>query len=204
MKNLYSLFIAITMLISFSSSKASTVVIDVEDFEFDPSIFTVNIGDTILWMYNEGQHTTTSTQIPAGAATWNQVLSQNSPVFIYIPTVAGSYDYECSFHASMGMLGHFTVLSGASAISEVKSVNTFSGSISQGRELEVNYQLMDPSAVNLTLHDVIGNQICIVLSQDQAPGVYSFKRDVPVFSGGIYFLILVTKDAKLTRRIVVN
>ena len=204
MKNLYLLILAFSLLIPFSDSKAATVVVDVEDFEFNPSIFIVNMGDTILWMYNEGQHTTTSTQIPAGAATWDQVLTQNSPVFIYIPTVAGSYDYECSFHASMGMLGHFTVLSGASSIAEESSVHAFSGIITQGRELEISYALMKSSMVNITIHDLIGNEICTVLSQDQTPGEYTFKRDLPSLSGGIYFLILVTKDAKLTKRIWVN
>ena len=104
------LFTAVSVfLITSSSALAFTQIVDVEDYEFSPAIFTVSLGDTIIWMWAEGLHTTTSTTIPPGASPWSQVIDQNSQALIYIPSVPGSYDYQCDYHASMNMLGHFTV-----------------------------------------------------------------------------------------------
>ena len=71
---------------------------------------TVSIGDTVKWVWVTGTHTTTSVTVPAGAATWSSNLNSGSTSFIYVPTVVGTYDYQCNFHASMGMTGTFSVI----------------------------------------------------------------------------------------------
>jgi plastocyanin len=97
---------------------SATVMIEVEDDEFSPAIFNVTVGDTIVWIWDEGLHTTTSTLIPAGAPAWDAVVDQSNPVYFYIVTVPGSYDYQCNYHFTMGMLGHFTVTGGSTDISK--------------------------------------------------------------------------------------
>ena len=76
---------------------------------FAPSSLTVTIGDTIKWQWDNGQHTTTSTNIPAGAASWDEVIGSSNLSFMYVPTVPGNYNYKCTPHASLGMVGSFTV-----------------------------------------------------------------------------------------------
>ena len=66
---------------------ASTILITVEDFEFDPAVITVNVGDTILWIWDEGVHTTTSTLMSVFIIhqwVWS-VTSRHwiQPVFLY-------------------------------------------------------------------------------------------------------------------------
>ena len=73
---------------------SATHIVEVEDFEFDPAFLTVNVGDTIIWMWDEGFHTTTSTTIPVGATAWDNPITSTSPAFMYIPTVAGTYQYQ--------------------------------------------------------------------------------------------------------------
>lgn len=70
----------------------------------------INIGDTIRWEWDNGFHTTTSTTIPAGAASWDEPIDAGNTSFIYVPTVGGTYHYTCLPHSSMGMDGSFTVL----------------------------------------------------------------------------------------------
>jgi len=77
---------------------------------FSPANLTVNIGDTIIWQWTSGSHTTTSVNIPAGAATWDSPLTQGNASFQYIPGEPGVYDYHCTPHAAMGMTGSFEVL----------------------------------------------------------------------------------------------
>ena len=109
-------FIAIT--IAGFHTYATKYTIDVRNNEFSPSsITTVRIGDTVNWEWKEGSHTTTSSSIPAGAASWDEPMTSSNPEFNYIPTVLGTYNYVCTPHASSGMVGSF-IVTAAAAIGE--------------------------------------------------------------------------------------
>ncbi len=94
----------------FISASATIHTVGVNDYQFAPNTLTVNTGDTILWQWFGGNHTTTSGVIPTGATSWNSPLNSTTPSFMYVPTKAGVYNYVCSFHASMGMTGTFTAI----------------------------------------------------------------------------------------------
>jgi hypothetical protein len=68
-------------------------------------------------VWTSGSHTTTSTVIPASAATWNSPISSTVTSFEYKVTVAGVYNYKCTPHASMGMVGSFTASAPAATLS---------------------------------------------------------------------------------------
>ncbi len=72
------------------------------------SISNVHIGDIIRFVWEEGPHTTTSTSVPSGAATWNAQLNSSSTIFSYTITHTGTYEYKCNFHS--GMTGSFEVV----------------------------------------------------------------------------------------------
>jgi len=88
---------------------AKQIQVQASGFSFSPSTFTAAIGDTIRFVWVSGIHTTTSTSVPAGAATWNAALDDTHTVFLYPVKVGGSYAFQCVFHAAMGMVGSFTV-----------------------------------------------------------------------------------------------
>lgn len=75
---------------------------------FSPASATIFLGDTVRWQWAAGFHTSTSTAVPAGAATWDQTMSSAADNFDYIPSVTGAYNYLCTPHAP-GMAGTFTV-----------------------------------------------------------------------------------------------
>ena len=82
----------------------------VGNFYFNPSSLPdVTLGDTIRWQWVQGTHTTTSTTIPGGAASWDEPISSSNTSYEYKPTVEGTYNYVCTPHASMGQVGSFTV-----------------------------------------------------------------------------------------------
>ena len=68
---------------------------------FAPPTFNILLGDTVKWVWVSGQHTTTSTTIPAGANSWNQNMNSGSTTFIYVPNIVGTYNYHCNFHSAM-------------------------------------------------------------------------------------------------------
>ena len=105
--NLILTVIALTGLQQIASATIHTV--QVSDFQFSPSSIQMQVGDTIKWVWVNGFHTTTSTTIPTGAAAWDDTLASANDSFMYVPTVAGTYDYHCTPHASMGMTASFVV-----------------------------------------------------------------------------------------------
>lgn len=92
-----------------TTTTSGTHVISAGGTAFSPNSVTAKVGDTIKFVWSSGTHTTTSTSIPTGAATWDSPLTSSSPSFIYIITAAGTYNFQCNFHYTMGMTGSFTV-----------------------------------------------------------------------------------------------
>jgi len=106
MKKLYLfLFLIFSM---FTVSYATVVNVDVGDNFFSPVSFSISVGDTIIWTVSgSNPHTTTSTSVPVGAATWDYSFTGMGDSFTYIVTVAGVYEYECTIHSPL-MRGSFS------------------------------------------------------------------------------------------------
>src|SRR6201989_696461 len=104
-----------------------TQIVTVQNHVFTPSSFTINLGDTVKWTWINGSHTTTSLTIPAGAAAWNHNMNSTSTSFIYVPTKTGVYNYKCTPHQSIGMVGNFTVNACSAATAQISagSATTF-------------------------------------------------------------------------------
>jgi plastocyanin len=97
---------------------ATKHVISVQSNFFNPSSITdVVVGDTMRWVWVSGSHTTTSTTIPAGASTWNSTINSTTTSYEYKVTVAGTFNYKCTPHAAMGMIGSFVATAPAATLS---------------------------------------------------------------------------------------
>lgn len=91
--------------------------------ETGQTFFTVPIrwvepGTTVVWQLVQGGHSTTAyaaangkpQRIPAGASAWDSgVLTEPGTTFEQTFTVPGVYDYYCSPHESLGMVGRLVV-----------------------------------------------------------------------------------------------
>jgi plastocyanin len=104
------LLLLTTFLLFALSGYSFTQIVTVKNYAFAPSGFTINIGDTVKFVWASGTHTTTSVTIPSGAATWDHAISSASTSFIYVPSKTGTYNYKCVFHAALGMVASFTVV----------------------------------------------------------------------------------------------
>jgi len=81
----------------------------VSDFQFTPSTVNAVVGDTITWRWQNGMHTTTSVNIPAGARSWNAPIDSTHTRFRTRLREAGTYTYRCNFHFAQGMTGTIVV-----------------------------------------------------------------------------------------------
>ena len=115
-------------------------------YQFLPSNnVTVQLGDTIQWTPLDPPtktHTITSTNIPSGAAAFNQIWQLPADTFFqYIPQVVGLYQYVCTPHVNMNMIGEFTVVSGGATY------------------VPVNVYIINPNGCPYTIAETWGNPI---------------------------------------------
>jgi len=110
----------------FSSLFGTVINVSVQNFSFSPAGFNAAVGDSIVWTEVNGVHTTTSTLVPAGAASWNYSFSGAGDTYTYVIAVAGDYEYQCSIHPTL-MQGTFSVTIPVELTSF--SANIFDGAI---------------------------------------------------------------------------
>lgn len=84
-------------LTSFVSANAATVTVTSQDFAFNPNIITVNIGDSVTWINQDGVTLHSTTQ---DTNLWSSDLGQGGS-FSYVFSNPGTYTYFCRFHPFM-------------------------------------------------------------------------------------------------------
>jgi PKD repeat protein len=70
------------------------------------STTTINVGDTVIWMWDDIFHSTTSGSCPNGVCsadnTWDSGVRQSLPsTFSFTFTTAGTFPYHCSVHLAL-------------------------------------------------------------------------------------------------------
>jgi plastocyanin len=110
----FTLFTAL-LICSFSFVYATTITVRVSNFQFQPKTVNAKVGDTIRWQWRNGIHTTTSVTIPVGAPAWNRPMDSAHKNYKYRLRFAGTYQYKCTPHGSIGMTGTIIVSSALTA-----------------------------------------------------------------------------------------
>jgi plastocyanin len=102
------LFLVFTCL-NLTKVNATKHTVHVKDHQFVPATLNAVLGDTILWVWDDGTHTTTGTSvnIPSGADTWDAPIDASNQSFEYIPKIAGTYFYFSKLDGDMS--ASFTV-----------------------------------------------------------------------------------------------
>ena len=78
-------------------------------FTFSPSSQTINVGDTVEWVWGLGVHSSTSGAICVADGKWDSTLIANPSTFSVTFTQAGTYPYYCMLHCFFGMTGEIIV-----------------------------------------------------------------------------------------------
>ncbi len=73
--------------------QANTIIIDVKSNFFSPSDVTVNMGDTVRWMFDQGVHTTTSKD-----GLWDSGVLTPGSTFEHTFNAPGDFAYTCTLH----------------------------------------------------------------------------------------------------------
>ena len=100
-RSMRSIFLLCFLFLCCASSYATSHTIQVASFSFTPQSTNAQVGDTIVFMWVSGSHTTTSISVPPGAASWNSPMNSANTTFMYVITKPGTYNFHCSIHTIM-------------------------------------------------------------------------------------------------------
>lgn len=195
------LFASLCSLALAGSVHATKLTITVQDFKFTPADATINLGDTVVYTWLNGSHTTTSTTIPSGAAAWDSPMTAAVSSFTYVPAVAGVYNYKCTPHAAMGHLGKFTV-TGTSDINNyelAKSVFNIFPNPAQS-QITLAFNTNKSMASSVMIVDLTGKTVKDeVLSKTQ-----HLQIDVNTLANGTYFVRVIQEGRTYVRKFVIS
>lgn len=183
-----------TMLLAGEDTWAHTQVVNFGGslgLVFSPSSFTARVGDTVTWVGDFTMHTTTSTSVPAGAATWN-FGPTSATSFSYAIKVAGTYNYECAIHVSLGMVGSFTASPSAAtnfAPSLVADRTTIVTVTSSGKS-SIRFTVPGTQRVLLSIMDLQGRALATIMDRSLTAGTYSVPLNGAIKAKGTYLVTI--------------
>jgi plastocyanin len=173
-------------------------------FAYSPSSLSVTVGDTIVWSGDFTAHPLSSTTIPAGALSWH---NGTGTVFDYVVTVPGTYNYQCDSHSELGMVGSFDA-----AVTSVDNGQNFKLPASfqllqnypnpSNPSTTIKYELPKASQVSLTVYDILGRVVSVLVNEKKEAGVYEVKFDASGLSSGVYFYRLIAGSNVQTRKLM--
>jgi plastocyanin len=168
-------------------------------FTFSPASITFPIGDTIEWVWATGSHTTTSDAagIPVGATAWDQPINVSNTSYMYKPTVAGIYNYHCTFHQGLGMVGNFTVTSPTSVTNVAANTNVF---ISPNPATGMINIPVSGSAI-VELYNINGSLVRQLQPVSGALNGQAYRVDD--IAEGTYLVRIRTAEAVITEKLII-
>ena len=191
------IFIILSIILFSFTTKATIHVVKVWDgyFAFLGADITIQLGDTVQWLPLSGTpsavHTITSTNIPTGAVTFDKIWQAPADTFFqYVPQIAGLYEYECTPHASMGMIGTINVIGGTNDIKNEVSTET---------DL-----LIYPNPTTNIIHfkeSIYGQPYKLFTSNGQLvlTGTINEMVNVSILEKGSYFIVIVSDRPRILK-----
>jgi plastocyanin len=131
-----------------------TVDIGAGGFTFSPDPQTVAVGDTVHWVWDGFNHSTTSGSCDATSCTpdlrWNSGITNTGATFDFTFTTPGTYNYFCLVHGpSFNMRGTIIVVNtfglsaGNSSPTALGSETAFTATVSSGSNITYTWNFGD-------------------------------------------------------------
>jgi hypothetical protein len=182
---------------------ATIHLINQQGLTFSPDNLTVLVGDTVRFRWNSGSHNTVSTMVPEGAATWNSPLNSGNQSYDYEVTVAGDYEYRCTFHS--GQDGVFTAVSNPTGVNSAKpSISEINVRMASGGNLVIHMQNVFGNRVTVTMLDITGREVTTLFQGIVASEDFTVRQDVTAFQRGIYFVRFQEGARVTTRKVLIQ
>ncbi|HEX5151506.1 MAG TPA: plastocyanin/azurin family copper-binding protein [Parafilimonas sp.] len=186
MKNILLFLVSLFII---ETSFATIHKIKVSDFQFSPKITNAEVGDTLVFVWKSGFHTTTSQKIPNKAKPWDAPMTSSNKKYKYVITKAGIYNFNCTVHP-LNMTG------------KIKVTNTLDAGLG---ELEISgedakailsWKMNDNSQVShfSVQRSTDGENFTEIARIQQSPANnnYVFRDEAPVANEYVYYQVELT------------
>ncbi|MCW8811204.1 MAG: T9SS type A sorting domain-containing protein [Ignavibacteriaceae bacterium] len=202
-KTLLFLFFLFVSISGLSFAQTSHVV-EVRNFVFVPETLSIAVGDTVVWQWIEGAHTTTSDST-TGQNVWDELIDASHQVFRFVITAPGNHGYYCIPHQGLGMVG--TIVATVSGVEDENNPpekfqlsqnypNPFNPSTT------IKYRLTKPAKVTLKVYNLLGKEVVKLVSGDKNAGTYEVEFNASALPSGIYFYELKTGSFAQTKKMI--
>jgi plastocyanin len=130
-------------LVAAAPASAAEVEVGVVDFDFQPATQAIAVGDSVIWRFNSGGHTTTASR--GQAERWDSGTGAFGQEFRRTFTRPGRFQYVCIPHADF-MRG--TIQVGTDQVRD--TVDAFRAARS-GSGVRISFELNEPATVAFKL-----------------------------------------------------
>ena len=185
-------------------------VVEVKDFEFVPETLNISVGDTVVWQWIEGSHTTTSDST-TGQNVWDEVIDASHQVFRFVITIPGNHGYYCRPHKNIGMVGTIIASPVNSVNDETNQPEKFQLSQNYPNPFNpttsIKYAIGSRQFVTLKVYNLLGKEIATLVNEVKPAGTYevTFNRhsgEVWNLPSGIYFYELKAGSFTQTKKMM--
>lgn len=163
-------------------ARGTTIPTDI----YVPDTVYAEVGDTITWIWIDGEHTTEFLDIPAGAAEWAAALDNNNTTFSYVVTEVGTYDYTCHKFFRHGMDG--TIEVAEKTVTGIASVDRELVSSSYPNPFSDKITIETPPAEWIAVYNIVGQKVKSVNINN---GQTMVEIDTTELTDGIYFYSII-------------
>ena len=123
------IFILIALFVANVANSQTTHLVNSGNYYYSPTNLTINVGDTVTWINDNGFHNVNFDINSITLNSFNNPQSfistptSNTNMYTHVFTVAGTYNYDCSVgqHAANGMVGSVVVNSNSNSIYDIIS-----------------------------------------------------------------------------------
>lgn len=185
-KFLLTLISALTFTLASAQRR---ITIEVYNNYFLPNQVLATKGDTIVWKWREGNHTTTSIEVPFGANGWDKKINTNSREFRYIMKEVGEYGYYCKNFGVQDNMSGFIFCAEPNSIAEYN--NTFvilKPSISSSF---IQIEFLNNNDADIEIYDLTGKLIQTIFINQKITSL-----DINAYQKGMYILKIYDKSSK--------
>ena len=211
----HNFFMTGTITVDVPQPTAARHDVIVRDFEFDPAQLSVDVGDTVCWVWESGTHTTTSgsgsNPIFNPGALWSSPISSAAPEFCFVFDSPGTFPYFCIPHEAMDMRGVVVAGGPITGIPDqpARRITEFQPPFPNpsGAAVRMVLRLATRSDVDLEVFDIRGRHVSTVYRGSLDSGYQVLSWDGMTEHGhmagaGVYFARLRAGDEVLTRKIL--
>lgn len=193
------IFMAMLLLLP-AAALSTTHNVSIVSFDFVPSSISGVVGDTVTWTNTETlQHSTTSDN-----GVWDSGLLSQGQSYSFVFTVSGSYPYHCTPHPWMTAVINIS----PTGIDDNQPATPEKFELAQNypnpfnAQTKISFRLSKASNVTLTIYDVLGQEIEVLVEDNLSAGFYTYTWNAENRPSSIFFYRLAVDNETKTERML--